>query len=847
MTLTCLAEQHVVVCGLCLLPEPIVESCRAAHCVSALLQLHGSSTTAVQSLPSTPLATVMSASGNYMAAFDAKKSRWRVTTVKPKKQIAMKVHRDDAMEDLELLDAGEHKWQKKNNKTAIVESMAEFDRNQKVLPNRESRPEFNTQTRTGNWYRGGPAPPKEPLDAKKRKIPVPITVCPKIGTSLSPTKAAQKLIDSTEDTRATKRFRSSLSQMIAHCAGLKAKLGFAYSKIAHMSWLLANNAAGEDAAADVPKCTKCTKCSFRSHASSKSKIDRELIGQGYDPMDTGRTLRRHRLAVMRALEKECGKDNKLRQYEVASAVLSMFKQKSDKKTLKQIASKDAVVKGLETTFAIISARSNGNSRYTSKDRVVRDALTTAIMMAKPDNVTINAMKAALGNVVDWESLQAGLARAAAFKREDAEIVSPEASCGAYDLEWEQFVSDCWLATTRESERKSDEKWSRQEKKWYRVRWLEQRLSDILDWMRAEGVKKFGEGFHLSSWKMKEKMPWYVRKAGRETCMCRCHMEFDHFCDALRKWKLVVAQELTTEESKQCVDAPKDPQSMRQYLQCDKEDGLYKPECSMRHRLMCKECCNKSDSLVCEVERVAKPTIAYQKWTEVPYHCKDGRVLSTHDFMSHTSSILEFELDFKDCIQKFLPHHTRAQVADKEWDHLWDNVHNFPKSIACVTDFSNSYLHKHKYEHMQQFWCEVSTSLLGCVMRIPIDNLKDSYMSATEKVKLKKLLLAEGLPPLVTITHVLVTPNPHHDTSTVQHFWKEKLYPWIWENTTGLEGGNMFVRSDNCGGQFKSARHFRFISEHSSLPHSRGMRLLWSHFESCHGKDLSDPVPRVRPL
>ena len=255
--------------------------------------------------------------------------------------------------------------------------------------------------------------------------------------------------------------------------------------------------------------------------------------------------------------------------------------------------------------------------------------------------------------------------------------------------------------------------------------------------------------------------------------------------------------------------------------------------------MCKECCNKSDSLVCEVERVAKPTIAYQKWTEVPYHCKDGRVLSTHDFMSHTTSIQEFELDFKDCIQKFLPHHTRAQVADKEWDHLWDNVHNFPKSIACVTNFSNSYLHKHKYGHMQQFWCEVSTSLLGCVMRTPIDNLKDSYMSATEKVKLKKLLLAEGLPPLVTITHVLVTPNPHHDTSTVQHFWKEKLYPWIWENTTGLEGGNMFVRSDNCGGQFKSARHFRFISEHSSLPHSRGMRLLWSHFESCHGKDLSE--------
>ena len=126
------------------------------------------------------------------------------------------------------------------------------------------------------------------------------------------------------------------------------------------------------------------------------------------------------------------------------------------------------------------------------------------------------------------------------------------------------------------------------------------------------------------------------------------------------------------------------------------------------------------------------------------------------------------------------------------------------------------------------------------MRISIDNLKDSFMSVGEKGRLKKLLKEQGLPPLVTITHVMVSLNPHHDTPVVQYFWKNKLYPWIWENTVGLEGGNMFVRSDNCGGQFKSGRHFRFISEHSSLPHSRGMKLLWSHSESCHGKDLSDP-------
>ena len=106
--------------------------------------------------------------------------------------------------------------------------------------------------------------------------------------------------------------------------------------------------------------------------------------------------------------------------------------------------------------------------------------------------------------------------------------------------------------------------------------------------------------------------------------------------------------------------------------------------------------------------------------------------------------------------------------------------------------------------------------------------------------MKELLKTEDLPPLVTITHVMVSPNPYHDTAVVQYFWKNRPFPWIWENTVGLEGGDMFVRSDNCAGQFKSGRHFRFISEHSSLPHSRGMKLLWSHSEPCHGKDLSDP-------
>jgi hypothetical protein len=300
--------------------------------------------------------------------------------------------------------------------------MEKFDKNQKILPGRAARPEFDARTRVGNWWRGGPIKPKAPLEsskAKKLKGTTPIV------SSLSPTKAAQKLLDT--DNRSVKKLRTALSAMVQHCSQLKAKLGTAASKIAHLSRLLASGDGGEGARAqeELECCqSSCQNadCSMQSHVSTKLKVVRELIGQGYDPNDTGRTLRRHRLAVMRALEKECGKDNTLKQSQVASAVVDMFKEKSTKKSLKQRASRDAVLKGLESTFAIIAARSNGNSRYTTKDREVRDALTTAIMMEKPDTVTINAMREALGNVVDWDALKTALARAAAFKENEGALV-----------------------------------------------------------------------------------------------------------------------------------------------------------------------------------------------------------------------------------------------------------------------------------------------------------------------------------------------------------------------------------------------------------------------------------------
>ena len=623
------------------------------------------------------------------------------------------------------------------------------------------------------------------------------------------------------------KLRSSLQTMVDYVAQLKQRCRSLVSKVAALSRLLATSASEQ-----------CV-----NNESTKHNLTRELIGKGY-PSNTGSTLRLHRLAVMRSLEAVCGNDQ-VKQYQVACAVKDLFQQNSTKKERKAVAATEAIMKGLEATFAIIAERSTGETgrgRHKLQDRTICEVLTTALMMALPDNVTINSLKVALGNAVDWRALEAGKRRAEAFKDGTGGAFQPEESTsGGYDPEWEAFVKRCWNDCTRESERKSDERWCSMEKRHNRIRWLEQRLSGILQYIRVAGAAKFG-GFTLSWGKMLQLMPRFVRRPGRQTCMCRYHMEFQEFCDALRRWKQSAQKELTPDQAKQCAPAPSSAQEIRQLLQGPKEQGFYKPECCMRHRIKpgCSTCRDKFNPLISDAERAAKPMVTYQKWSDVPYNCKDGRVLTTHDFMSVTVPIAEFEQAFLECISTFLPHHTRAQVADAEWDYLWAHVHEFPKSIGIITDFSNSYGHKHKYEHMQQFWCEVSTTLLGAVMRVRVDNLKDTFMSAGEKAKSKAMLKGQGLPPLITITHAMVSPNPHHDTSVVQHFWKHKLMPWIWEHTQDLEGGNMFVRSDNCGGQFKSARHFRFISEFSNAEHSRGMKMLWSHSEPCHGKDLSDP-------
>ena len=170
----------------------------------------------------------------------------------------------------------------------------------------------------------------------------------------------------------------------------------------------------------------------------------------------------------------------------------------------------------------------------------------------------------------------------------------------------------------------------------------------------------------------------------------------------------------------------------------------------------------------------------------------------------------------------------------------------------VIDYANSYQTEHKDEHMQQFWSPSSTTMLGCVMKIAVSKLQDSFFAEhaqlrgsgsagpEERMAVLRALAENRLAPEVTIMHIGVIANPHHDTAGIQHFFQHNLYPWLKQHTT-LQGARHIVRSDGCAGQMKSGRHFRFVANfHTHTDWNMGVTLVWSHSESCHGKDSSDP-------
>ena len=114
----------------------------------------------------------------------------------------------------------------------------------------------------------------------------------------------------------------------------------------------------------------------------------------------------------------------------------------------------------------------------------------------------------------------------------------EKSCGAYPEAWAGFVIGMMDELCRASECKKDQ--ARNPKpphENHTVHWIEMKLESMQEIIEKAGKLKYGPEFHLSSWKLRDLKQFYHKYPGRNVCLCRYHMDWDHRCDALRRWHL----------------------------------------------------------------------------------------------------------------------------------------------------------------------------------------------------------------------------------------------------------------------------------------------------------------------
>ena len=108
---------------------------------------------------------------------------------------------------------------------------------------------------------------------------------------------------------------------------------------------------------------------------------------------------------------------------------------------------------------------------------------------------------------------------------------------------------------------------------------------------------------------------------------------------------------------------------------------YPRECVLRQ---CSKCANALDSFTCEKCRGARPEISCLQWQPVPYHCKDGRELETHDFVKARLSIDEYLGMVRSHCESFFPHHERAKWQDEDSDFMRKNIHKIGTELNEAT-------------------------------------------------------------------------------------------------------------------------------------------------------------------
>ena len=163
----------------------------------------------------------------------------------------------------------------------------------------------------------------------------------------------------------------------------------------------------------------------------------------------------------------------------------------------------------------------------------------------------------------------------------------------------------------------------------------------------------------------------------------------------------------------------------------------------------------------------------------------------------------------------------------------------PDCCATIEDFSESWNNRPWREHQSQYWVQMGVTLFGMMLFIHIDNLHD--ISKQDRVKLKKLMKDNKLPPIVIISCIIISADLTHDAASVFHYNDELFTPWLLiltgTNTVSpfRPGNGTRIRLLDGATHFKSAGNAYWVSSQ----HEKGPRVDNTYRATGHGKDLSD--------
>lgn len=114
-------------------------------------------------------------------------------------------------------------------------------------------------------------------------------------------------------------------------------------------------------------------------------------------------------------------------------------------------------------------------------------------------------------------------------------------------------------------------------------------------------------------------------------------------------------------------------------------------------------------------------------------------------------------------------------------------------VAFVIDFAENYSHQPRFEHQSKYFTQVQTTIVPVVVMFRVEDLVN--IPSSEQTELLTMFDKLRLPPVVSETHFIISPDMQHDNAFIQKALDDHVIPYILKASREVKC--MHVRSDGC--------------------------------------------------